>query len=143
MIVLDSSRKQFCARKNFPDGALLKLVYVISGENENAVKAIIENEQGTELFVKDKEAGSEFQLEIKEGGKFKVCFSSDVDTDSIVSFEFVNHLEVGPIANLATDDVFSRMNRNLTDVSEMLNDLDHALKYMVERNESHNKCNLL
>ena len=143
MIVLEPVKKKFCAKKHFSDNSIIKLIYVVSGENENIVKASIYNENGSEVFTKDKENTSQFQLEVKNAEYYKVCFSIEVDAECIVSFDFVNVLEVNVFQKLAKDDVFTKLNQNVTTINQMFSDLDHTLKYMAERSDSHNKCNII
>jgi hypothetical protein len=142
MVVLSKNKKSFCALKYFHENAFLKLTYVVSGENESIIHATISNEKDENFFNKEKESSGTFQTEIKESGQYKLCFNNLAETDVIVSFDYVNDSETSHISKIAKDDVFSAMNKNLTDMSAMFDQLEHALKFYVERSNSHNNCKI-
>ena len=139
MVVLGPTKKSFCALKHFVEDNVLKLSYVVSGENENIVKAVIKNPSDVVIFVKENDNNGNFQMDITETGNFSLCFSIQVEQDCVVSFEYINHLEVVHITKLAKDDVFNNMNKNLTDISTMFDNIEQALKFYAERSDTHNK----
>ncbi len=139
MVVLGPNKKSFCAVKNFPEESILKMSYVVSGENEKIIKGVLTNEKDVELFSKEEENNGQYHLEVKESGHYKLCFYLKEDAECIVSFDYVNHLETSHITKLAKDDAFSKMSQNLTDISEMFDEMEKGLKFYVERSEAHNR----
>ena len=124
MIVLEPNHKQFCLRKNFAEGAILKLSYVVSGENESLVKAVVSNDKDSEIFSKENENNGDFEQAVNNDSWYNLCFSIEVEAECIVSFDLVNKVEHSTITNLAKEDTFSIMNKNITDIENIFNELN-------------------
>lgn len=138
MVVLGENRKSFCITKSFTTHAVMKLSYLVSGENEKVVKSIIVDEGKKILFEKSGESFGSFEEPVKEVGNYKLCFELTEVVDTIISFEFVDLTEISHIQNLAKEDTFSMLNGNLTTISTNFEEIEKSLKFYAERAESHN-----
>ena len=73
-------------------------------------------------------------------GTYTLCFESS-NIESVVSFEFFSHNEGGHIVNIAKEGVFEEMNKNITYISEIFEEIETNLKFYAERRQTHNRSN--
>ena len=139
MILLNSNQKSFCALKFFNSKTVLKLSYTITGENENVVRATLNNEKNNEVFAKENENNGNFELDISEDSNYLLCFKLDTDNDCVVMFEFTNNIEQSQVIQVVKDDHFNFMNKNLTDISNIFDEIRQGLKNYAQRNSNHSK----
>jgi len=144
MIILNSGQ-EFCLHKDLKLSDVIKVNYIVSGENESSISAKLHGPFSATLFDIQNQNKGNFENEIQydgnhdfKKGTYSLCFQSS-SQENVVSFEFFSHNEGGHIVNIAKEGVFEEMNRNITYISEVFEEIESNLKFYAERRQSHNK----
>ena len=142
-----SSKKEYCIYKDFKLNDSIKLTYIVSGENELNVVSKVVGPSNT-IYDNSQSNSGDFFHDVITEGTYKLCFISSSPNNNI-SFEFSSKDEGGYVVNLAKEGlillilgVFSGMNKNITDISLLFEQIEDQLKHLQTRKLAHNNSNL-
>ncbi len=142
MIVIEP-KKKFCVNKDIKIGDELKGSYVCTGEKQDMVYITLEG-PFSKMYYNNKEyntykSNSEFSLHIDYEGNYNLCFENKGKTNSVITFDLFTNEEAGHIINLAKDEQFEEMYKNVTIISYLFEEIEKNLKFYVDRRETHTK----
>jgi hypothetical protein len=144
VIIILEKNKEYCLYKEIPGGEVLKGSYVITGEKQDTVTVWVEGPFNKGLFNNKDNKGrfsdkGEFIIPIEHHGTHTLCFHTKHANNILVSFEFFTLQESGHIINLAKDEVFDELYKNVTQISYLFEEIETNLKFFAERKETHSK----
>jgi hypothetical protein len=142
MIGLDKL-KTFCLNKELKEEDTLQGSFVVSGEQEDLLYVTLKNKQNT-IVYENKLTNGQFDYKgefafTAQSGNYTYCFESKAKTDIIISFDIYTLKESGHIINLVKDGKIGDLNKNLTALSYLFEEIDKNLKYYTERRTIHSK----
>lgn len=146
MIVLDKN-KEFCITKEILQGDDIKASFMFSGKHQSDFYTVLKNPHSKILYENKVNTGSivkykdndEIRVSVTYSGEHALCFTAFKDSNAVVSFEFYTLNESGHIISVAKDDALTDMNKNVTVISYLFEEIEKNLKFYVERRDIHSK----
>lgn len=164
MVVLNKN-KSFCVNKDILENDTLRYQYSVSGDSitessvhvtimkrilgkkankeskENKNKNNKEDHNSNTIYnniigdnnYKKEDSGT---FDIINNSSITICFKSKYP-EVIVSFEFYSNNESGHYLNIAQNEVFDDMYKNVTLIGLMYEEIENNLKFFIERREIH------
>lgn len=160
MVVLNKN-KSFCVNKDIDENDTLRYQYSVSGDSttESSVNVTIMKRIIGKNTTKDKDKNSNIiynnglnegvykkedsgSVQILNKSSITICFKSKYP-EAIVSFEFYSNKESGHYLNVAQNEVFDDMFKNVTLIGLMYEEIENNLKFFIERREIHSNSKII
>lgn len=138
-ILIETGKKdRYCFYKNVDQGDTVHLSYIISGENEEKVNAIlIDENQNRILYEQHNSDSGDFKQTNFNGGKVKLCFLPLNANNYYISFEFFTLLEKGHTLDMAKDQNLHEMKKDVTDITLMFEEMEKNIRFIMDRRNKH------
>lgn len=137
-VLIETGKKQsYCFYKIVDSSDELHTSFVVSGENEEKVNAVLYNPSGGILFESHNSDGHDQRFTLKESGEYKLCFFPQSTNSYYISFEFFSILEKGHTLDLAQDNNIHEMKKDVTQISLMFEEMEKNIKFIMDRRNKH------
>ena len=137
-LLIETGKKQsYCFYKRVDSSDELHASFVVSGENEEKVNAILYKPNGGVLFESHNSDGHDQKFQIEEVGDYKFCFFPHGTNSYYISFEFFTLYEKGHTLNLAKDENIHDMKKDVTQMSLMFEEMEKNIKFIMDRRNKH------
>jgi hypothetical protein len=137
VLIETGKRSTYCFHKEFHSGDSMHVSYVVSGENEEKVSAILMDPNGAKLFEKHESDGADNKYEIQQSGNYKLCFYPQGTASYYISFEFFSVFEKGHTLDMAKDSNIGAMKKDVNDITLMFEEMEKNIKFIMDRRNKH------
>jgi hypothetical protein len=137
VLIETGKRSNYCIHKEFHEGDTMHASYVISGENEEKVSAILQDPNGGKLFEKHESDGADNKYDVKLSGNYKLCFYTQGSSSYYISFEFYSVFEKGHTLDMAKDANIDLMKKDVNDITLMFEEMEKNIKFIMDRRNKH------
>jgi hypothetical protein len=137
LIETDGVKQKYCFSKQITATDTIEISYIVSGETEEKIDMLFYDDQERLLFSRFGMSEGEYKDEAKMSGMFELCFKPTNNNVYYISFEFFTHYEKGHTLDMAKDENFHEMKKDVTDISFMFEELEKNIKFIVDRRNKH------
>jgi hypothetical protein len=139
-IIVETNGKKdmYCFNKFVEERDILNLSYVVTGdENSEKINAFVKDEDEITIYNNIQESEGSFSLEVRKGGKHKVCFSAVDGKEYYISFEFYTNNEKGHTLDLAKDTNIHDLKKDTSEIALMMEQIEKNTRFIIDRRMKH------
>jgi hypothetical protein len=137
-LLIETGRKErYCFHKMVDQDDKIHVSFVISGDNEEKVTAVLTDEQNNIVYEQHNADSGDFKGGIKKSGIVKLCFLPQQTHNYYVSFEFFTEFEKGHTLNMAKDENLHEMKKDMGDITLMFEEMETNVKFIMDRRNRH------
>jgi hypothetical protein len=137
-ILLETGKKsQYCFYKVVNPGDSLHLSFVITGENEEKVNAVLVDSTNRVVYETHNSDSGDFKIDVNEPNDYKLCFIPLMTNLYYISFEFFSNFEKGHTLDMAKDENFHEMKKDVADISLMFEEMEKNIRFIMDRRNRH------
>lgn len=137
LLVETGKKERYCFYKMVDELDKVHVSFVISGDNEEKVNALLTDEQNNIIYEQHNASEGDFKGEIKSSGTHRLCFIPQQTNNYYVSFEFFTEFEKGHTMNMAKDENLHEMKKDMSDITLMFEEMETNVKFIMDRRNKH------
>ncbi len=137
LLVETGKKESYCFYKHVDQEDELHVSYIISGENEEKVNAVLFDPNQQALFQTHDSESHEYKEKVKETGEYRLCFIPQAPNSYYISFEFFSLFEKGHTLDMAKDENIHDMKKDVADITLMFEEMEKNIKFIMDRRNKH------
>jgi len=136
LVETNKNKEKYCYSKQIDKSDTINLSYIISGENEEKVNAVLSYDDHI-IYHHENSVEGEFKGEAEHTGFYQLCFLPLNSNNYYISFEFFTNFEKGHTLNMAKDENFHDMKKEVGNIALMFEEMEKNIKFIMDRRNKH------
>lgn len=140
--VMSQGDKDICFRKYFDSEDDMNFSYIVSGEDELSIDAIIKDSSGNIIYSKVQSDHDTDKRRITSG-EYELCFKPVSRADNDISFNWYGQAERGHMFSIAKGEELSQMQTDVLSLRGLFEQIEINTKYIIDRQQKHSESKLI
>ncbi len=134
--VMSEGDKDICFRKYFDSEDEMNFSYVVSGEDELSIDAVIKDSSGNVIYSKVQSDHDTDKRKIPNG-EYELCFKPVSRANNDISFNWYGLAERGHMFSIAKGEELSQMQTDVLSLRGLFEQIEINTKYIIDRQQKH------